>query len=179
MSLPSQLPPVNLSELAALCAQAPDGNIVELGTYKGGSAFALHSVARGRPLHLFDTFTGLPEKTEQLDIFGIGAFGDVTESNLQALKEHLPNATFHVGFFPATMPAELSSIAFAHIDCDQYASCKAAIELWWPRMVPGGIMAWDDFGFTGIRRAFDEYFHNTDKLKYTDHRIPYMVKEAT
>lgn len=166
----SQLPEVNLEELSDLCASTPDGCIVEVGVYKGGSAWALQQVARGRTLHLFDTFTGIPEKSEG-DNLSIGQFND---ANVDLVREALPEAKIHVGVFPATLSDDIQDIAFVHVDCDQQATCRSAIALLWPRIVPGGVMAFDDYPFEGIKKAIHDAF---GVVSFTESKIPYVIKE--
>lgn len=169
--LPSQLPEINLKELASLCAQAPHGAIVEVGVYQGGSAFALSQVTNGRPLHLFDTFRGIPEESPG-DVFSIGSFGDV---DLKHITDAIPRAHYHIGIFPATLPDDLQNIAFVHVDCDQRITCRNCIKELWPRMVPGGIMAFDDYRFQGIQEEIHSAFPG--KVKFTQAEIAYLVKD--
>lgn len=166
----SQLPDINLRELKELCELAPDGLILEIGVYKGGSAYALNEVAKGRTLHLFDTFTGIPEKSP-VDQIHVGAFNDAVLSEVLPL---FPDAVFHVGKFPDTLTDDVTGIAFVHVDCDQYLTCKLAIETLWPRMIEGGVMAFDDYPFEGIKKAIHEKFIVTN---FTKCQIPYVIKE--
>jgi predicted O-methyltransferase YrrM len=133
-----------LRDMCAIAEQTPSGAFVELGVYRGGSARKLADVAerQGRALHLFDTFTGIPFKGHH-DNHAVGDFADTDED---AVRRLIPTAHFHVGVFPDTMPADLGSIAFAHIDADQYQSYKDAIRLFSPLMVEGGVMWFDDVG---------------------------------
>jgi O-methyltransferase len=171
----SQIPDFVLTDLVALCEQAPDGAIVELGVYKGGSAAQLARVARGRALHLFDTFEGIPFRGE-LDLFNEGAFRDVDEA---AIRQALPEAHFHKGVFPATLPDELTGIAFVHLDADQYQSTYDGIRTLWPRMLKGAILAFDDSGFASVKKAIAD---NQDLLpaegRRTKENILYYVKES-
>lgn len=129
--------------------------------------------ARGFTLHLYDTFTGIPEKSD-IDGIGVGAFADVTENDVRAM---IPSAIFHVGTFPNTLSDEPREIAFAHIDCDQYASCRVAIERLWPRILNGGVIAFDDYPFAGIKKAIHDYF-GEGVLQFTPANIPYVRKGA-
>ncbi len=172
----SQLPETNLQDLADLCAAAPDGCIVELGVYKGGSAWALSEVARGRRLHLFDTFEGIPQ-ADEIDKLKIGDFGDV---EMEEIIQWFPTAALHIGMFPDTFWKSQSlftwDIAFLHIDCDQYATCKNAIEILWPKVVPNGIMAFDDWPLPGIQKAVIDYFGG-DPIHFSPVHIPYVIKK--
>jgi hypothetical protein len=140
----SLIGPPTIAQMCALAAGMPPGVFVEFGVYKGGSARALADVAeaQGRALHLFDTFTGMPVAGPG-DSHKVGDFADTDEAAVRAL---IPSAVFHVGVFPATFPPDLPGIAFAHIDADQYQCILDAIDLFGPRMVPGGVMWFDDCG---------------------------------
>jgi hypothetical protein len=48
---------------------------------------------------------------------------------------------------------------------DYYQSTQAGIEIFWPRLVSGGVMVFDDFGWQacpGVERAANEYFASRD-----------------
>ena len=163
-----------LISLAAVASTAPPGAFVEVGVYQGGSAWHLYQVAerQGRTLHLFDTFTGIPHKGD-LDTHAIGDYGNVDLKNLRA---DFPNAVFHVGVFPATLPGDLRGLAFVHVDCDQYAGHRACIDLLYPRLVPGGIMMFDDYPvLRGAKQAVEETFP-LSRLINTGYRF-HVVKE--
>jgi O-methyltransferase len=146
-----------LAEFARLVSMTPLGPIVEVGVYRGDSAYYLIQVAkdRGSELHLFDTFARIPHRIE-MDNHQVDDFGDVS---LDTVRGFLPDAVFHVGVFPDTLPDDLTDIAFVLVDCDQYGSIRACIDRLWPRMVTGGIMVFDDYTDTeGCVKAVDETF---------------------
>lgn len=146
------------AELASLAATAPPGNFVEVGVYKGGSAFWLAKVAseQRRALHLFDTFTGHPHALPT-DTNGLGEFSD---TSVEAVQAAVPSAIIHAGIFPATLPHGdvLNPLAFVHCDCDQYQSVRDVINVLFPMLVPGGIMAFDDMDTHGGKTAIMEVF---------------------
>lgn len=148
-----------LRNLEAIVRETPSGHaMAEVGVYKGGSAWWIAKVADERcvPLHLFDTFTGIPIE-EPDDSNHIGQFADTFEHDVRAA---LPNAHFHVGLFPDTLPpAGMETLSFVHSDCDQYYSVRCVIDLLWPRIVPGGVMAFDDMNTHGGQKAIFETFH--------------------
>ncbi len=163
----------SLQKMLELAAETPrEGCFVELGVYKGGSAWHLARLAKeqDRTLHLFDTFTGIPEQSVHDIQHKIGDFADTDVATVMAL---IPSAIFHVGEFPATM-IEIGNIAFAHIDCDQYFSCMAAIEHFLPRLLSGGIMLFDDYTAThGVTKAVNEAFG--DQIHLTIEKA-YIIK---
>lgn len=57
-------------------------------------------------------------------------------------------------------------IAFAHIDLDIYQSILDSCRFIYPRLSPGGVIVFDDYGFMscpGAREAVDRFF--ADKLE--------------
>lgn len=147
----------HLSDLEDLARITPMGHdLAEVGVYQGGSAWYLSKVAqdRGVDLHLFDTFQGIPFHDPD-DSNITGEFGD---TSLETVRQYIPTAIFHVGVFPATMPDTIRSVSFVHSDCDQYRSVRAVITKFWPILVPGGMMAFDDMDTVGGSRAIKEVF---------------------
>lgn len=144
--LPSLIGDGVLQQLTAVAAVMPSGAFVEVGVYQGGSAQRLLAVAQtqGRALWLFDTFAGIPWKGFD-DRHEVGDFADV---DFPALEQALQPAHLIRGVFPQTftpaVAAAIGPIAFAHVDCDQYDSVSACIRELGPRMVPGGVMWFDD-----------------------------------
>lgn len=172
---PAQLPDANLISLAELASTTPPGAFLELGVYKGGSAWALNEIAlaQKRELFLFDTFTGLPDEGPGQQM-GAGAFSDTT---LEQVQGWVPNAKIFKGLFPGTLKDEVKDLAFVHIDCDLLGGCTSALELLWPRMVGGGIMAFDDWGFSSIYNPVVNKF-GLSNVHFTEVKIPYVIKKG-
>jgi O-methyltransferase len=158
---PSKYPPSligerDLADMIAMAAGTPGGCFVEVGVYRGGSAWRLMQIAKvqARELYLYDTFTGIPHK-DSIDAHNIGDFADTTLEHVQAL---IPEAHTVAGLFPGSAIA-MPPIAFAHLDCDQYQSVRESAEFLAPRMVPGGVIWFDDSPcLTGARIAVTELF---------------------
>jgi hypothetical protein len=135
------------------------GDVAELGVYLGGTAKIIGHYAAGAALHLFDTFAGLPADDQAEGGHHVqGEFrGDLDD--VQRFLDD-PNAVFHAGEFPATAPpGEGLRFRFVHVDADTYQSTKAALEYFSPRIVPGGVMLFDDFGWwacPGVGKAIHE-----------------------
>jgi hypothetical protein len=152
-----------LRELLKLCVHL-DGDAVECGTYKGTSAFLICKayLKSCRRVHLFDSFEGLPAP-QDLD----GHYwtkGDLSTSE-RAARDTLSgfdNYVIYKGWIPDRFAdiADLS-FSFAHIDVDLYQPTLASLEFLYPRMVPGGLILFDDHGFKtcpGAKLAADQYF---------------------
>lgn len=141
--------------MCLIAAVAPPGCFVEFGVYQGGTAYHLAKIARqqGRPLYLYDTFTGIPCKAD-IDSHRIGDFSDTTLSQVQAA---IPDAIYCVGMFPDTL-VDMGPIAFLHVDADQYQSVKDAIRLFVPHMVQGASIVFDDYKcLAGADQAIAEW----------------------
>lgn len=125
-----------------LAATAPPGCFVEFGVYQGGSAWYLSKLAeeQGRECYLYDTFEGIPYKGE----YDSHRVGDFADTNYEAVCAAIPYAKVIKGVFPDSV-VPMPPIAFVHVDCDQYQAVTDAIDHFGPRMVPGGLMLFDDY----------------------------------
>jgi hypothetical protein len=131
----------------------PFGHIVEFGSYRGGSAIFMASLAQkflpGVEVVGFDTFAGMPATDRAVDAHRTGGFSDV---DLAELRQHvewagLPNLRFAQGRFEETAVAALhqqQSVALCHIDCDIRSAVEHAYDTTRSYMVPGGYWVFDD-----------------------------------
>lgn len=137
-----------------------DGDVAEVGVYKGGTALMLAEVLPHRTVHAFDTFGGMPDIAGPADVHKAGDFADTSlEAVRRALAGH-PNVDLRPGLFPGTARGlESAHFCLAHFDGDLYQSCMDFIGFFSTRMVPGGIMVFDDWdwhGCPGVNRAIGE-----------------------
>lgn len=143
------------------------GAIAEVGVFRGGSArlIALTNERR-RPIHLFDTFSGLPEVTEGVDsTLKKNEFAASLAEVKSFLADVIDGIEFHVGFFPQSashMPSELQ-YSFVNLDMDTYASTKNGFEYFYPRLQTGAVLVCHDYfaaSCPGVKRAVDEFMHD-------------------
>lgn len=146
----------SLAELCALAVSSPAGAFVEVGVWKGGSAWHLARLAaeQGRALYLYDTFSGMPF-SHPGDSHQVGDFGD---TSIEEVRAAVPDAICVPGVFPFSL-VDMGPVAFVHADCDQFASVAAVCEHMPPRMADGGILYFDDYGCldaatNAVHRAF-------------------------
>ncbi len=147
------------------------GDVAECGVYRGGTASLFSNVFSADAsvsVHLFDTFEGMPEVNPAYDKHKKGDFSDTSLSGVQKFLQDSHNVTFHKGLFSETFSdVKENKFRFVHIDCDIYSSVKECCEFFYPRMVTGGAMIFDDYGFAscpGAKKAADEFF--SDKKEY-------------
>ncbi len=149
-----------IDEMVKTASTTPEGCFVEVGVYKGGTAWHLARLAeeQNRKIFLFDTFTGIPYKGE-FDPVTVGTFNETSFGEVQCA---IPYANVVQGIFPESVgekAIDLPSVAFAHLDCDQYQSIRESAIFLMPLMVSGGIIWFDDYGcLEGANKAVDELF---------------------
>ncbi|MBX3736821.1 MAG: class I SAM-dependent methyltransferase [Candidatus Didemnitutus sp.] len=157
----------NLWALTRAVTRLP-GACAEVGVYRGGSAKFIAAAKGDAPLHLFDTFGGMPAVNPATDgAFYAGQFDRTSLAFVQRYLAGYAGVHFHPGFFPESarpLEAEPMSFKFVHLDVDIRASTLAALEWFYPRMVPGGVILTHDYNdvtVPGTKSAFDAFF--TDK----------------
>jgi hypothetical protein len=145
----------------ALQVSSLRGEAAEVGVFKGGTAKLLAQAMPGRMIHLFDTFEGMPETSK----FDLHKPGDFSDTSLETVNEYLQgyNVHFWPGIFPdsARLLPDDTEFVLIHVDVDIYESTKAVCEFFWPRLVAGGIMVFDDYNSPtcpGANKAVDEFF---------------------
>lgn len=161
------------------------GDIVECGSARGGSAALMALTLRGlnvkRKLWLFDTFDGLPAPTSQdpdfelADLFTGTCVGTLDE--VRGLFHRLniaDNVEFVEGLFQETLPVTpVSRIAVLHIDGDWYESVRVCLNSLYYKVVPGGVIQLDDYGYwKGARKAVDEFLDQRG-IQAPLHRLDY------
>lgn len=160
-----------LYEHALAQARRNEGDVVELGVYRGGSALLLaDAVASHAPnscVHLLDSWQGLPQPGSQDagTVAHSGIFADSSKEEAERLLRHYALTgvcRFHVGWFADTLPKIPGPFSLVHIDCDFYAAVRESLRVVLPRMSPHGVLVIDDYGtpqqrrFPGVERAVTE-----------------------
>lgn len=155
----------NLIKYATRANETMDSNSVfcEFGSYKGGSGEIIAKACPNRSLFLIDSYQGLPDPVEGKDFHHAHEFADVDYlGTVGYFKMLYPNVRVLKGYSPAVFDFfdDKTTYTFLHIDIDVFSSGQDAINFFWPRLLPGGFMLWDDYGFTsckGIKLLIDEF----------------------
>lgn len=130
----------------------PNQNIVEFGSYRGGSVLFMATLLKGWFPHArifsLDTFEGMPETSAEHDRHQRGDFAnaDLDGFKARAAEMGLDNIYFIKGRIEVTFPkfAERLRFGLAHIDVDIYSAVKFAQDAVWPTLVSGGYLIYDD-----------------------------------
>jgi hypothetical protein len=171
-------------------ARGVPGAFAECGVWRGGSVLAMILTLQelgidDRDIHLFDTFEGMTEPTEEDtspvdgaaldawrrareedrrpwdDMFGPEVFDEGSVRETLAATGY-PEGRIHIvkGRVEDTIPVEAPQrLALLRLDTDWYESTRHELQHLYPRLATGGVLIIDDYGhWDGARRAVDEYF---------------------
>ena len=150
----------------AIYASHLEGAFAECGVYRGGTALLLSRTLKdkNKVLRLFDSFEGLPAVNKEKDAwFSKGQFGATSAAAVEELlSDSQCMIDIRCGWIPETFSGlETEHYAFAHLDVDLYQSALDCCSYFYPRLVPGGVLLFDEYGFAGARGekdAVDEFF---------------------
>ena len=189
------------------------GDIVELGVYRGASLMSWANFMeirnmgdRHKKIVGFDNFKGfgtLEAKDGKEDVRvgkKIGGFnsGGFEEQLRDAIKiydadrfiPYKPRIHLVKGDIEKTIPEYVKNnpgmrISLLHFDADLYRPTLVALEELWPLVVPGGIVAFDEYGippWEGESRAVDEFFKGKkiklQRFDWASNPGAYIVKET-
>lgn len=142
------------------------GDVADLGTFRGGTALIMRRLAPDKHLHLFDTWEGNPFNDDLCHHKKGEWLADVDECEELVGRDEWTH--YHKGVLPYTAnEANLGQFCFVYVDVDTYQSTRDAIEFFWPRLVPGGKMFFDDWTWVpcwGVEKAIREAFQE-DQIK--------------
>jgi len=154
-------------------AKSDEYNFVECGVGDGiTSFFTMREVINHKlrnvdfSMHLYDAWAAM--KKDYLLSSELGSEGkyaeldfELTRNNLSEFKEQI---VFHRGYIPTTFdqsPKSPNSIRFLHIDLNATTPTIDALEFFLPKLVPGGIILFDDYGwapYLDTKQAIDKFF---------------------
>lgn len=165
-------------ELWQLCGQIgtlEPGDILEVGVWRGGTGCLMarrcQELGFGGRIHLCDTFAGVVKAGAQDSAYVGGEHADTSTATVRSLAQalSLTNVDIRPGMFPDDTGAAIADRRFrlCHIDVDVYESAAQTFDWVWPRLVPGGIVVFDDYGFyscSGVTRLVDRMRGMPDRL---------------
>lgn len=132
--------------IRSLLAQAPAGPRIEIGVLRGAT---LAKIARHEGTTIgVDSFEGMPEPGEHDIVGGVSNYpkGRLAVGMGVVRAAVGPRVQLVQGFVPAVLThVSDGPFAFAHLDIDHYGPTRDALEWLFARMMPGGILACDDW----------------------------------
>jgi hypothetical protein len=174
------------------------GDVVECGIGYGNSFFELCCLAylenKGRKIYGFDSFEGFPEPSEEDKSPRNPRKGEWNVSTVETIEMLLTekgkiepsfiksNVRLIKGFFEDSLQKyDGKSIAFLHLDVDLYNSYKVTLEYFWPKVVRGGVVLFDEYKneidrFPGGCKAIDEFFGDLiTQIEYNELANRYFI----
>lgn len=153
-------------ELWQLVAQAikTPGDLLEVGVWRGGTGALIAAQAarydRSRVVFLADTFTGVVKAGRRDRYYRGGEHANTSVEHVRRVLESfdLDNARILAGVFPDETAGRIDTgtgFCFCHVDVDVYQGASDVTEWVLPRLNPGGIIVYDDYGFYGCEGVTD------------------------
>lgn len=179
------------------------GDFVECGVWKGGNIILLKKLLKKfnlqKKIYCFDTFEGMVtpsshdfnynNKSAQTMYddhikkkigFAMCSLNEVKKNIIK--NTTVDNIVFIKGKVENTLKNKKNlpkKISILRLDTDFYESTKVELEILFPRLVKGGVLIIDDYGFwKGAKKAVDDYFGDYRQfLHYVDHSCRLLIKK--
>ncbi len=165
-----------LWKLTEQSAKLENGHLIEVGVWRGGTGALIAMQAKNCGIEdkvfLCDTFSGVVKAGAKDSTYKGGEHADTSRQVVEELiftRMNLDNVEILEGIFPDQTGHRLEGMKFrlCHIDVDVYQSAKDIVDWIWDRMIPGGIVLYDDYGFAncdGITEYVEEQMLFRDRI---------------
>lgn len=154
----------------------PDAAILEVGVWRGGTAGImsqqLSNLKSTAILYLADTFSGVAKAGAKDSFYTGGEHSDTSQYIVEDVLKNKSKYTHYKilkGIFPEDTADKIPAgehFGLCHIDVDVYDSAKDILEWVWNKLIPGGVVVFDDYGFhscTGVTKLVEEYRNRPDR----------------
>ncbi len=146
------------------------GNVAELGVYKGEFAKYINLAFPNKKFYLFDTFAGFDRKDvviEKGNEFSSGEqdFSKTSVSEVISKMKYSENCIVKKGYFPDSLQGLEDTFCFVSIDPDLYKPILDGLEYFYPRLNKGGYILVHDYNndfYSGAKKAVREYCHKNN-----------------
>jgi hypothetical protein len=143
------------------------GDFVECGVFEGFcSHFLCEYLDFGnveKRFILYDTFKGVPDQHRSTSPVAAGAYE--VDKLLESVRDRFapfPNVSIVQGSVPEVLAGNApEEVCFLHLDMNSASAEVGALEILFDRVVPGGMIVLDDYGWQVYRQqkiAEDEFF---------------------
>ncbi|WP_345993146.1 TylF/MycF/NovP-related O-methyltransferase [Sulfurimonas sp. HSL-1716] len=164
-----------LWELVQQTSKLAEGSLIEVGVWRGGTGTLIAKRAQDcdirEHIYLCDTFSGVVKSSEHDTYYFDGEHADTSIEYVEDLirKLDLKNVEILTGIFPddTSFVVKDKKFRFCHIDVDVYKSAIDIVDWIWERLVVGGMIVFDDYGFEscdGITKFVNEQRQLTDRM---------------
>jgi O-methyltransferase len=143
------------------------GNVAELGVYKGDFAQYINKFFSDRKLYLFDTFEGFDEKdieTEKKRHYSEAKshqeFSDTNIDLVLSKMKYRENIIIKKGFFPESAVGLEDKFVFVSIDADLFDPIYQGLVFFYDKLCKGGAIFVHDYnniGYPGAKAAVEKF----------------------
>lgn len=155
---------------AARQASKIPGDFVECGVFKGDMSWFVTECAdafgTGRKMYLIDSFDGFDKSLTSAEDFprdpGFFERADEIykrEGHFERVHQRFsekPYVEVIKGYVPDVLDRlDIPELAFLHIDLNSAAAEIGALEYFYPRLVPGGVIVLDDYGWNMFHKQLE------------------------
>jgi len=160
-------------------AKTENYNLVECGVEWGYTAFfALKTLTNNDKkmnsfsMHLYDAWQDMrEEELLESEYWHVNLYKNLDiESTKKNLIEFKENLIFHQGYIPDSLmkkPDPPDTIFYLHIDLNASKPTESALEFFYPRLVVGGIILFDDYGwdaYEDTKNTIENFFKDKPGL---------------
>lgn len=150
------------------------GGFIEIGVWRGGTtaliAKKLKLLGSTEKVYSADTFHGVVKADSRHDFaYKGGEHADTSKEAAMSLFSNLELMNIEIlqGIFPDETGHLIPSgtrFKFCHIDVDVYQSAKDIVNWIWDKLLPGGVIVYDDYGFHGCS-GITKFVHEESRKK--------------
>jgi O-methyltransferase len=142
-----------------------EGNVAELGVYRGDFAKHINKLFPNRKLYLFDTFEGFDErntKTEMDNLYS-NANQDFSKTSVDLVlskMQYRENVIIRKGFFPESAAGIEDKFVFVSIDADLFDPIYQGLIFFYEKMSKGGVIFvhdYNNFMYKGAKSAVEKF----------------------
>jgi len=160
-----------------------EGELAEVGVYKGDFSSVINSRFPDKKMYLFDTFEGFDNRDVIFDTDNnyvddnLNKEYDFTQTSVELVlnkMKYKEQCIVKQGFFPETAVGLEEKFSFVSLDCDLYQPTYAGLEYFYPRLSKGGYIFLHDYNnktFFGVRKAvqaFEAKYGKVTKIPLSD-----------
>jgi O-methyltransferase len=143
------------------------GSMVEIGMYRGGSAGIICQLKGEKKFYGFDTFEGLPGRTESDEKWFHEKQYSAHQQGVAAHLARFEGVTLTKGIFPesgAILDGE--RLSFVNLDVDLYKGIIDSLNFIWEKMSDRGLVLIHDSHLGGVKNAIAEFLRSHDAMSF-------------
>ena len=141
-----------------------EGDTAECGAHHGASSYLICRRIAGlrKQHHVFDSFEGLSAPGKEDGTYWTSGVFATSDEVIRARLKEFDFVVIYKGWLPARLhEVGDRQFCFVHIDVDLFQPTLDSVRFFYPRMIAGGMIICDDYGFEscpGARQAMDSFF---------------------